>query len=251
MAWAFEQRIGDPLAKFLLIAIANYADERAQAWPSIARLSAETSMGQRTINYKIAVLEEAGVLIREPMTTANGTSTYNRYTLCMGGAPDAPHPAPDAPYPAPHADTRVHEMQGEGAPRAHDPSLKKNTSRENHLPPSAGKAPLKLGGPTGLLPDWQPTERDLQWLAATYPRMEIASETAKFRDYYIARGEQRADWSASFRTWCRRARDHQPSNLARPTRAGLSERNHQRVSEMLDELADAKGKAGRRGGSPA
>jgi hypothetical protein len=237
MAWAFEQRIGDPLAKFLLIAIANYADERDEAWPSLSRLAGDTEMGRRSVVTKIEVLVEAGLIARYQSKTEAGDWAHNRYTLLLGGS--APHAPPSAPHAlpggAPHAPG--------GAPRAHEPSLN-NTSRDTHLSPSAGKAQLKLGGPTGLLPDWEPTERDLQWLAATYPRMEIASETAKFRDYYIARGEQRADWSASFRTWCRRARDHQPSNLARPGRAGLSERNHQRVSEMLDELADAKRKTG-------
>jgi len=39
MAWAMETKIGDPLAKLLLVALADRADkDTGQCWPSLARL---------------------------------------------------------------------------------------------------------------------------------------------------------------------------------------------------------------------
>jgi hypothetical protein len=40
---------------------------------------------------------------------------------------------------------------------------------------------------------------------AGVPAEAIERETAKFLDHYRAKGERRADWSASWRNWMRRA----------------------------------------------
>lgn len=65
MAWALQSKIGDPLAKLLLIALADRTDkETNQCWPSLARLAADTEMSDATIKRKLNYLEERGYLTR-------------------------------------------------------------------------------------------------------------------------------------------------------------------------------------------
>jgi DNA-binding transcriptional regulator YhcF (GntR family) len=59
MAWALKQP-GKTNEKFLLIVIANYADERGQAWPSIERLCADTGMSRATVQRTLRKLEKSG-----------------------------------------------------------------------------------------------------------------------------------------------------------------------------------------------
>lgn len=61
MCWALKQP-GKTAEKFLLIVIANYADENGQAWPSVERLCADTGMSRATVQRSLRKLEKSGLL---------------------------------------------------------------------------------------------------------------------------------------------------------------------------------------------
>ena len=65
MAWAMQSKIGDPLAKLLLVALADRADkETGQCWPSLARLSEDTEISLATISRKLNYLEDHNFISR-------------------------------------------------------------------------------------------------------------------------------------------------------------------------------------------
>jgi len=79
MAWALKQP-GKTAEKFLLIVIANYADENGQAWPSVERLCADTGMSRATVQRSLRKLEKAGLVTCHKRL--RGTlQTSNLYTL--------------------------------------------------------------------------------------------------------------------------------------------------------------------------
>lgn len=83
MAWAMQTQIGDPLAKLLLLALADRADkETGQCWPSLARLSADTEISPATIARKLNYLEDSGFIKRD---RRDKTSTV--YTLSQRETP--------------------------------------------------------------------------------------------------------------------------------------------------------------------
>jgi len=61
--WALEIQVGDSLSKLILMAIANYADEHAVAWPSHGKLAEDCEMSTATVKRRIAQLEEQGLLV--------------------------------------------------------------------------------------------------------------------------------------------------------------------------------------------
>lgn len=65
MAWAIKQNVENATAKFVLIMIANYADENGRAYPSIGRLASDTSTSESTVQRALAWLEQNGRLRRE------------------------------------------------------------------------------------------------------------------------------------------------------------------------------------------
>ena len=66
MAWAMEVRVSDPLAKLLLVALADRADkETGQCWPSLARLCTDTEMSMATVTRRLHYLEEKQFIHRE------------------------------------------------------------------------------------------------------------------------------------------------------------------------------------------
>lgn len=79
MAWAMEVRIGDPLAKLLLVALADRSDkETGQCWPSIARLCEDTEMSKASVTRRLFFLEQKGFIQR---TQRDQQSTL--YTLSL------------------------------------------------------------------------------------------------------------------------------------------------------------------------
>lgn len=66
MAAAMHSKIGDPLAKLLLIALADRADkDTGQCWPSIARLCEDTEMSRASVTRRLIKLEEQGLIKRQ------------------------------------------------------------------------------------------------------------------------------------------------------------------------------------------
>ena len=114
----WKSRIGDPVAKHVLLKLADNASDEGKCWPSIATISAETELSQRTIQTKVRFLEGLGVLV-----SYRGVNRCN-YQLRMEaikdlgrvqemqGAGDAGcisrHPTPQEMHPTPQ-DVQLHK----------------------------------------------------------------------------------------------------------------------------------------------
>ena len=139
--WASQQAAGSPVAKLLLYALADLADEGGRCWPTQRALCDRTELGRRAVIDHLARLEEAGLITRERRSDAMGRAA-DLYTLLFDGAereqrraevhaPDAPTDAPHAPsgaggapVGAPDAPGLVHVAHVVGAPRAYRNRLK-------------------------------------------------------------------------------------------------------------------------------
>jgi len=85
MVWALGRKCGGPAPKIVLLALANYADERASCWPSQTRLARECEMTPRSLRMQLVHLREIGLIRWDQQMRPNGSSTVNRYYLLMGG----------------------------------------------------------------------------------------------------------------------------------------------------------------------
>ena len=79
MAWALKQP-AKTNEKFLLIVIANYADEKGHAWPSVDRLCVDTGMARATVQRALRKLEKNGFITRHKRIRGR-LQTSNLYAL--------------------------------------------------------------------------------------------------------------------------------------------------------------------------
>ncbi len=79
MAKAIELKIGTK-QKFLLLVLANYADEGGRCWPSIETLCADTGMSRATVHRTLDKLIERG-LVRRDMRFKGNVQISNIYSL--------------------------------------------------------------------------------------------------------------------------------------------------------------------------
>lgn len=86
-----------PSEKLLLLALANYADDKMKCWPSHKTLASDTGLSQRTILTTFKRLEEAGLLVRTYRPRPDGSRASDIITLILGGENIAPRGEMAAP----------------------------------------------------------------------------------------------------------------------------------------------------------
>lgn len=82
IAWAYEQRVGSPTKKAVLLALANAANHHTgRCDPSIVRICEETELADRTVRRALVELCEARVISRERPRRSDGSLGRYRYVF--------------------------------------------------------------------------------------------------------------------------------------------------------------------------
>jgi len=70
---------------------------------------------------------------------------------------------------------------------------------------------------TALPHGWMPDRAVIDAMRAECPAVDVEAEHRKFADYWLSKGERRADWTATWRNWIRRASEtRRPAAAERP-----------------------------------
>lgn len=91
LEWATESHVGSSAAKFMLILLANKADEDFSCYPSIRTLMAESDASRSTVLRTLRELETAGFITRRPQFHDSGARRSTRYYL---NRPQSPYFSP-------------------------------------------------------------------------------------------------------------------------------------------------------------
>jgi hypothetical protein len=71
--WATDSQVGSSTTKFILLLLANKADENFSCYPSIRTLMAESDAGRSAVMRALKELEASGFITREPQFHDSGT----------------------------------------------------------------------------------------------------------------------------------------------------------------------------------
>ena len=100
IAWAMKAQTPDALSKWLLVILADHADNAGTCFPSQKTLSNRTGMHIATVNRKLLLLEEAELISRK--SGREGRST--RYSLCIA---ESEYPLAQCDTPIAECDTKL------------------------------------------------------------------------------------------------------------------------------------------------
>lgn len=95
--WALEQPLKASDGKFVLVALAEHADERGYCFPGQATLADATGQAERTVRAHLVKLEALGLIRREARHRDNGSRTSDGYHLIGWKAQAAPATPPANP----------------------------------------------------------------------------------------------------------------------------------------------------------
>lgn len=85
LTWAFNLELPNSGAKLTLLALANFANEHGEAYPSQKAISAKTCLSDRAIRRHLVTLEELGIIFRKPRKRANGSYSSDLFQIHVGG----------------------------------------------------------------------------------------------------------------------------------------------------------------------
>lgn len=112
ITWAFKQEL--PMTdKFVLVALADYADDEGMCYPSHKKTAKRTGASVATVKRATRRLQESGHLDVLPWKRENGSTTSNRYSLKVGVQIDPPV----------QADTQGGYLSDPGAQVTSDPPM--------------------------------------------------------------------------------------------------------------------------------
>ena len=83
MNWAVNQTVGNALAKAVLMALANCADDVGFCFPGQERLARDTEQGERTVRRHLDKLEAIGLISRAHRYDKNGKRTSDSCQLSL------------------------------------------------------------------------------------------------------------------------------------------------------------------------
>lgn len=89
--WAYDQKLDNPLKKFVLVTLADGADQHGYLWKHYSTIAEMCNMSRRTVIRHVKQLEAEGYLIKENRDD-NGYFFSNVYRLNVGAAIPKDHP---------------------------------------------------------------------------------------------------------------------------------------------------------------
>lgn len=204
VGWAFDQQLGDPMAKLTLIALADHYNESSgDCWPSIERLMQYTEASRSTVIRKLKLLEERGFISRKKRY--NNTDLYRiNFSGC-------------------HSETSQSD---------YFEVSERNTNRKEPLNNTIKRKDKKT-----KVSDWTPSDEDIAYAAEL--GLNAGEVLTDIRLWDEKNGNKAAyvSVSAFWQTWCRREAKRSPRALKRETGGDKAVRKvSPRQESMVDNL---------------
>lgn len=165
MADAMRADIDDPLSKWLLVTLCDYANDEGICWPSTFTLAHKTGMSRATVARKLNLLEDAGYIRRQELGKV--------YKVLVSQSETAVSQA-DTP-PVSQCDTKL---------------LRTNTTKRKRGVPEDWY-------PSDALIATLNTKHNEEF--------DHGHEASIFRDHHRAKGNKFADIDAAYRNWVARS----------------------------------------------
>lgn len=134
ITWAFNQDGLTMTEKFVLIALADYANEDHMCFPAHEKTAKRVAASKSTVQRAVKGLEDKGLLRVVSWHRPNGSTTSNRYQLRVGGHYD---------HGGSHPDTRAGYVNDQGAMVTSDHPITPSSYPPDEPPGKNTKAPAE------------------------------------------------------------------------------------------------------------
>lgn len=211
IGWAFEQKVDDPLAKLVLLALADhYNESTGDAWPSIDRLVSITEGSRSTVIRKLKKLEQVGFISRE--------KRYNKtdvYRIHFTGVTLTPQSDSNGVTLTPQAESTGVTQTPLGVSHRHTNTYL--TVNNNNISKKATKQKVS---------DWMPTDADKLYAKELGLDADEVLTDIRLWDDKNGNKASYSNVTAFWQSWCRR------DAKGRPARSVSQQSGNQQVRSL-------------------
>lgn len=211
IGWAFEQKVDDPLAKLVLLALADhYNESTGDAWPSIDRLVAITEGSRSTVIRKLKKLEQVGFISRE--------KRYNKtdvYRMNFTGVTLTPQSDSNGVTLTPQTESTGVTQTPLGVSHRHTNTYL--TVNNNNISKKATKQKVS---------DWMPTDADKLYAKELGLDADEVLTDIRLWDDKNGNKASYSNVTAFWQSWCRR------DAKGRPARSVSQQRGNEQVRSL-------------------
>lgn len=204
--WAFEQKIKSPGQKLVLVALANFADDKGHCFPSYATVGKISGQSERTVMRHMASLEEAGLVSRQRRRRKDGSlGTYNiilRLKTYM------------TKWPVDKLTSGQNRQDLPDKMASLNPSVEPSVSKEDRRARD--------------LDAFELDEIDRRWAREKAPDADPDTMLETLRDYCAAHGKQYRDYRAAWRNFMK---SEQNDGRKRRGNSGRASNPHQTLHD--------------------
>lgn len=200
--WAESKHSGTDL--LMMLAIADFADDDGNAYPSVGTLATKCRTTSRHVNRILAALRSSGELEIRMNEGPRGT---NRYRITLAGMTSTSPLTNRSPLTCASSTPDV-QVPKPLTPTSDEPSLNHQRTRESAR---AVRAPAADRG-SRLPDDWQPSDADIAFCQERRPDLDQSEVAERFRDHWAAQPGakgRKSNWPATWRNWVRNERPSQ------------------------------------------
>lgn len=196
-AWAYRQPV-ESGPKFVLVALADFADEAGTCYPGQERIADMTGMHRSSVVRHLKSLETSGLISRQHRQGRKGQRTSDRYVLHLSNV---------APSNVAESNVGESNVASDAGPMSHPAQNQRRTMRQEPSvePPENRQSSLSRRRPQIPIPDdWQPNA--LHGEQARARGVDVHREAEAFRNHAESVDRRLSSWDAGFRTWLTKAR---------------------------------------------
>lgn len=208
LTWAFKQDGLPSSAKFVLVVLADKANQSHRCFPGQKMIAEMTGQTDRSVRRQMVILEEAGLLRRVPRYGDDGYRTSDEYELPVNGPFEATT-GQNVHQSLPDIDDRLPDknagLTGQDVRAVTQSNPKKNPKRD------ARKRETEF--PEGF------TFADVREWTRSGNFNLTADDFEHFRAHHEAKGSKFRDWRKAWQTWA-----HNSRKFDKPVTAGAAER---------------------------
>jgi len=189
--WAMDTPLDDPLAKLVLIVIANHHNQSyGYAWPSVRHICEVTAASEATVRRKIGKLEDL-LLIKRVYRTGRSTEYHLSFLLPVTVTPLS------------------HRQEGGLT-----------------VSPITLKEPLPKNNRKTKVVDWQPNDDDKAYATEKGLKTDSILESIRLWDQQNGNKAAYVDCSAFWKNWCRKEAEKKPKRVTGYSRASSGNYNN-------------------------
>jgi DNA-binding MarR family transcriptional regulator len=182
----------------VMLALADFADDRGRCWPSIATIAKRARMTTRSAQRILRKLQSEGAVT---ISTGTGRAGCNEYVITPDArvTPDTVSPLTPVSRPP---DARVTPPLTPASPEPslnhQEPSVTPFLFPQDEPPPKKTRRKPEVDLPEG----WVPSDRNIQDATDKgLSEKEIQDEADRFRNHHYSKQSRYRDWDAAWRTW--------------------------------------------------